>query len=397
MNGEVSKSPSALSTLRRHLHSAPTCLALICILYTLALPLTNKDILKGYLPWYDYILAHGRFAALADNFAQYTPPYLYLLSIGSLANGLLPSFLIIKLIAIAGTLCLASGFFWLITALDYPGATRLPVLWLMLLPTVLLNGPWWGQTDAFYAGPLLFAIGEVLRRRMLTAVMAVGLAFSFKMQAVFIAPLFLALLLTRRIPWAYLPVPLIVYLGMMVPSWLAGRPLHDLLGIYGGQADAYQQLAKNAPNFWTYLEGLHLVTYSTGVPIGLGLGIGATAWLGYMGWREKKLDPETLLLIAAAGAIILPFVLPKMHNRYFFLGDILSFTRAVIFPSARRTRIAALMQAGSLLSGLAFVIGLPAGAPVGAIFMTWALILTLHELRDHFHPQRAAAMIPATF
>ena len=382
MNGEVSKTLSALVELRRRLHSAPACIALICILYGLAIPLTNKDILKGYMPWYDYIVAHGRFAALADNFADYTPPYLYLLSIGSLANGLLPSFLIIKLIAIAGTIGLAFGFFWLISALDYPEARRLPALWLMLLPTVFLNGPWWGQTDAFYAGPLLFAIGEVLRRRPLTAMMAVGIALSFKMQAVFIAPLLLALLLTRRIPWAYLAIPPIIYAAMMIPSWLAGRPVNDLIGIYGGQADTFQQLAKNAPNFWTYLEGVHLVAYSTGVPIGLGLGVGATAWLGYVGWRERKLDPETLLLIAAAGAIILPFVLPKMHNRYFFLGDVLSFARAILFPSARRTRIAALMQAGSFLSGLAFVIGLPAGAPVGAIFMTAAVVLTLHELRD---------------
>jgi len=382
MNGEVSKTLSALVELRRRLHSAPACIALICILYGLAIPLTNKDILKGYMPWYDYIVAHGRFAALADNFADYTPPYLYLLSIGSLANGLLPSFLIIKLIAIAGTIGLAFGFFWLITALDYQGARRLPVLWLMLLPTVFLNGPWWGQTDAFYAGPLLFAIGEVLRRRPLTAMMAVGLALSFKMQAVFIAPLLLALLLARRIPWAYLAIPPIIYAAMMIPSWLAGRPVNDLIGIYGAQADTFQQLARDAPYFWTYLEGGHLVAYSTGVPIGLGLGVGATAWLGYLGWRERKLDPETLLLIAAAGAIILPFVLPKMHNRYFFLGDVLSFARAILFPSARRTRIAALMQAGSFLSGLAFVIGLPAGAPVGAIFMTAAVVLTLHELRD---------------
>ena len=381
-NGEVSKSQSVLVELRRRLDSAPNCLVLICILYALVIPFTNTDISKGYLPWYDYIVAHGRFAALADNFASYTPPYLYLLSIGSLANGLLPSFLIIKLIAIAGTIGLAFGFFWLITALDYQGARRLPVLWLMLLPTVFLNGPWWGQTDTFYAGPLLFAIGEVLRRRPLTAMMAVGLALSFKMQAVFIAPLLLALLLTRRVPWAYLAIPPIIYAAMMIPSWLAGRPVNDLIGIYGGQADTFQQLAKNAPNFWTYLEGVHLVAYSTGVPIGLGLGVGATAWLGYLGWRERKLDPETLLLIAAAGAIILPFVLPKMHNRYFFLGDVLSFARAILFPSARRTRIAALMQAGSFLSGLAFVIGLPAGAPVGAIFMTAAVVLTLHELRD---------------
>src|SRR2546423_1363771 len=34
-------------------------------------------------PWYDYIRDHGGFRALKDDFSNYTPPYLYLLTIAT--------------------------------------------------------------------------------------------------------------------------------------------------------------------------------------------------------------------------------------------------------------------------------------------------------------------------
>ena len=40
----------------------------------------SNDYNTYLLPWYNYIKAHGGFAALKDNFSDYNPPYLYLLA-----------------------------------------------------------------------------------------------------------------------------------------------------------------------------------------------------------------------------------------------------------------------------------------------------------------------------
>src|SRR6266542_4176175 len=48
--------------------------------------------------WYDYFLQHGRWAALKDDFSNYPPLYLYLLSLSTLLP--LPKLYAIKLISI---------------------------------------------------------------------------------------------------------------------------------------------------------------------------------------------------------------------------------------------------------------------------------------------------------
>jgi Gpi18-like mannosyltransferase len=64
------------------------------------LPYGNNDFGDFLLPWYNFILQHGRFEAFGFAFANYSPPYLYLISLGSLLDGWLSPVVIIKLISI---------------------------------------------------------------------------------------------------------------------------------------------------------------------------------------------------------------------------------------------------------------------------------------------------------
>src|SRR5437899_13053179 len=43
----------------------------------------SYDYSRYLQPWYDYIQAHGGFAALKDNFSNYNPPYLYFLALAT--------------------------------------------------------------------------------------------------------------------------------------------------------------------------------------------------------------------------------------------------------------------------------------------------------------------------
>ncbi len=168
----------------------------------------------GYVKvWYFYIAQHGGFAALGGHFSDYNEPYLYLVA----ALSYLPVSPLVGVKVISVCFDLASAYFgYRITRLRYPKGVA-PVcaaVALLLLPTVVVNSSLWGQADALYAAPCLAAVNYLLRRRGWLACGAVGLALSFKLQAVFIVPVLLLAVLKRYIPWRALAmVPVVV--GMM--------------------------------------------------------------------------------------------------------------------------------------------------------------------------------------
>src|SRR6266581_3747348 len=63
---------------------------------------------------------------------------------------------------------------------------------------------------------------------------------------------------------------------------------------------------------------------------------------------KKQLTSAIILKVALVFALAIPFLLPEMHERYFYLADVLSIIYAFYFP--RYFFIAVIMQLCSLLS-----------------------------------------------
>src|SRR5687768_16374589 len=74
-------------------------IGLAVVLRLLLIPFTNYDT-DGYFRWYDFIVRNGIRSALGQNFAIYTPPYIYLLSLVTLGKSLISKIVAIKLIPI---------------------------------------------------------------------------------------------------------------------------------------------------------------------------------------------------------------------------------------------------------------------------------------------------------
>lgn len=356
-------------------------LAGVVLLYLAVMPLSNGDMRNHLLPWTQYILTHGRIDAMADRFSEYTPPYLYLLSFATLLDGVLNEIAIVKAVAIAGTLFLASAMRLLLgrfmparEAWAGAGAT-------LLLPSVVANGPVWGQCDALWSGCIVLFVWAVVGGRMAMAAALLGLAVAFKLQAVFVAPLVLALLLAGRLRWWLLVLAPLTYMLAMLPACLAGRPVEDVALIYLLQGEYFRDLARSVPNIWQILRALVRIPYEIGVIAGLGITAAAVVALA---WKKRRavLTAEGVLLTALAAGIMVPYLLPKMHNRYFFLADVMALAWLLVRRSRRAAWICALTQTGSLLAYATFLLKLTGGAFVGAFAMTAALLLVWRELRD---------------
>jgi len=270
----------------------------------------------------------GGFAAVKLPIGNYNAPYLYFLAAISYLP--IPDLYLIKLFSILFDVVLAWGGFRLVRhfAPQSPNRPLLCFCLLLLLPTVILNGAFWGQCDALYGALTLHALACALERRNRSSLLLLGIAFSFKLQTVFVLPLWGGLWLLRRVRFRELLWFPAAYAATCVPALLLGKPLGDILGVYLGQAAEYSgYLNLNAPNMYAL------------IPHGAEVNTAPAARLGIL---------AAFALAAAAAGAPLGFRRPAahMHERYFFLADVLALAWTCAFP--RSAPCALLVELASL-------------------------------------------------
>ncbi len=322
------------------------------IVHALVLPKLSGDLTDFYVPWYNHAFSSG-FSSLAGTFpsslgntvGNYAPTYYYNLLLLTWFDGWLPSPTLIKLGNVPFLLLLVGATSWLCAGLGCGrrAAWRLGAL-SVLAPVTVANSSYWGQCDVMYGSWVVLSVAALVHRRPALSAVAIGLAFSYKAQAALAGPLYAWALLTGAMaPWH----PLLgvgAWLATLVPAALAGRPWRDLLTVYFSQFQAFDGLNLNAPNFWVNVSDVH---YVVGRDVGLVVSVAATAALIVWAWRRWAKNPTNVLLLANLSTAGLLFVLPKMHDRYLILGNLLSLPLLIV-PGARW--VFAVWQVSSLLA-----------------------------------------------
>ncbi len=340
--------------------------------------LTTPDLIVYNIPWFYHIAASGPVAAFAAPFGNYSPPYYYLL-VGALPlHGLIPAALAVKLVSFACTGLLAMAVWRLLVAIGVAHAARWALV-VPLLPSVMISGAILGQCDALYAAPCVMAVASAIKRRHAAMFLWCGVAFAIKAQAVFGAPFVLAIVIARQIPvrlWLFAPLG---YAAMLAPAALAGWPIANLLTIYLHQSETFADISRNAPNIWMVAQLAGVTTPLVGLAFAAAMGaIGAYA--ARLGATARHFAAPLLLRSALLAPLIVAGLLPKMHDRYFFLADVLSLALAIAAPARDTWRIHAHVQLGSVLALVAYLTGLPWLAALGAVPMISATILVARPL-----------------
>ena len=112
--------------------------------------------------------------------------------------------------------------------------------------------------------------------------------------------------------------------------------------VYGAPT-FYQWLPAGASSMWKWI-GMLLA----------GLAVLALAALAVL--RRERLTPDVLLRFALLTALVIPFLLPEMHERYFYLADVLSISFACRLP--RLFFVAIAVQGASLLCYLPYLLNI---------------------------------------
>lgn len=336
--------------------------------------LDYKDFL---LKWVEYFRLHGGVAALKDSIGNYNVPYLYFLAIFSYIP--VNDLYLIKLLSLCFDYVLAYAGMKLVSLFTESITKRLVIFFLiLLLPSVVLNGSVWAQCDSIYAAFAVLSFYFVLSGRPVLSMVMIALAFGFKLQAIFIMPIFLACLFCWNLKIRHLFVFPLTYVLLVLPAVIAGRPILETITLYMGQTGSIGTgLNYNSPSVFAFYKVF--IDPSAGTLGIFAAGVSIFIFSLVLYFNRTKLKPKVLLISALIFTIAFPFLLPHMHERYFFMADILSLCYAVVNP--KRFHIPVLVSFASLLGYYAYLMKvyfLPMS--FGATALILALLFLFYDL-----------------
>lgn len=259
-------------------------------------------------------------------YVDYTTPYLTILSFISICP-FLNTLLLMKLVSIFFDFVAAFA----VMAIVYDRTKNMTygILGygaLLMVPTVLTNGAMWAQCDIIFTSFVLWSLYFMLKDKPAWSMAFYGIAFAFKLQTLFLAPLYVILWMKGKIKLKhFLFLPLMYVIGM-IPSLLAGKSFWELISVYffqaNGQMDIYA-LSHKFPNIYQLIgTDSFLFEYADA---GIWVTLGALMILMYCFARKQyEMNACLLLRMGMLLTMTVVFFLPHMHERYAILVDVMA-------------------------------------------------------------------------
>ncbi len=262
-------------------------------------------------------------------------------------------------------------------------------LMVIFSPIVVLNSSGWAQCDSIYVFWIIFSLLLLLKEKYFLSLLLLGVAFSFKLQAVFILPFYLFVYFAGRkfSILHFLTVPLMMLLTNL-PAVFFGRKITEIFSIYFGQTMSYKNVSLNYPAFWNLFypeksESFYIIQNPSAIIFTI---VVLAALMAVLLMRRIKLDDRNMIYIAFLSAYTCVFFLPHMHERYSYIYEILAI--AVLFLNKRTIFLMAplyvisFVEYGSYLFALAKPPELYLAFANLAVWMGYTYLLLNEMLKD---------------
>ena len=291
----------------------------------------SGDYINFLNPWFEELKNAGGLKGLATYTGDYNAPYVTLLALLTYIPK--SSIVLIKSLSILFDFLLAFSCSRLVREITKGANKFLEVITyavVIMLPTVILNGAYWAQCDSIYASFVVLSLLYLVKKKYVPSFILLGVAFAFKLQFIFILPLYIVLYFSQKeysiLHFLILPATNII---LCLPAIIAGKPFIECMKIYFNQTQTYSdQLVLNFPSFYNLLNGqaFYLNSFATLLTITL-CGI----MLFYVLYKNIKFNNEKMLTLGLWFLVVVTYFLPGMHERYLFVGEILSIVLYLVY------------------------------------------------------------------
>ena len=348
-------------------------------------------------PWFEELKDSGGLPGLAKNIGNYSPPYMTILAL--LTYLPIDSLTSIKIVSIIFDFISAIAIMKIVEELlkykEYKRKISMLLSGIYLfLPTVFLNSAHWAQCDQIYTSFILISILFLLKNDFKKGIIFWAIAFSFKLQAIFIFPLYVLMYISdhKNIKFSYfLLIPVVVFL-LSIPKVIYS---HDLLvgfNTYFGQANSYSEYASlNFPNFYSIFLKTNVNSNLISNPnqdfnsVGILITFFILITIAFFVYTKKiKFDKKAIIDFGLFSVLITTFFLPQMHERYLFVGDALGILYLVY--NKEKYYIPITIELISLYGYMSFLFSLtPINiSTMGIVFLIIIIIYTKNMINNYF-------------
>lgn len=318
---------SIISFFKKHNQELFVALiTLFAILFRYLLRSYESPDFKVFLSsWCEYLEHNGRFMAIPGIDSDYNVSYLYILSILTY----LPHSYLLKIKLVSCTfdvLCAALVGLLLKSIRKSDKNDLVPLISytiVLFLPTVVMNSAVWAQCDSIYTTFVMLSIFSLVKEKYSLSFVFLGIALAFKLQTIFILPLFIYLYFKSK-KFSFLNFFIIIFINIIVylPSFFLGKSFKQIFSAYTTQTQEYQSTTLNFPNIYNLLPQNYQLLSKPGIILTCAIVLTILFILIYS--KDFEITTERIFDFSLLFIIVCTCFLPAMHERYGYMADILA-------------------------------------------------------------------------
>ena len=167
---------------------------------------------------------------------------------------------------------------------------------------------------------------------------------------------------------------------------MLGRAIFDVILIYATQSNTFHNLSMNAANLYRFIpEHFYLPVVVLGIVFSGFVGLGYSMVVA----RGKvELTVGDIVLAATVSLQLMPWALPKMHDRYFYAFEVMMVILACMEPPL--AFVAMVTQANAILAYFSFdgrtTLGVPLAAQLNTLVLALLAVRLWNALRQPAEP-----------
>ena len=295
-------------------------------------PTTSKDLNTYLLPWCDIIKSNGTKAFLDTYPAHYnySMAYFYILAFVSKVGSNHTQFTyLIKAFSVLFDFSLA----FVIGLISYNVTKRKNTFvygysLALLIPSVFLNSSAWGQCDSIFTFFIALCLYLIIKNKNNYAMLSYGLAIGLKFQAIFFLPIILFLVVKNKIKFTSLLLIFVSFIGINLFSVFLGADLYTaLIRSYIEQLQSFGNASLNFPNLYVLVNDFFAdggVKQKTSLIVFLCFTLAVVFIIfTYLTRKNFTITNDLLIKLSILFVTVIPYFLPRMHDRYLYIADIL--------------------------------------------------------------------------
>jgi Gpi18-like mannosyltransferase len=339
--------------------------------------------------WVAHLRENGHFGGLKTTSANYNAIYLYLCGVLSYLPASWELYVMKLFSCVFDFVCavFSMKIIHQITSSRKMGLLAYAVI--LFSPTVVLNSGVWAQCDSIYAAFMLVSLFYIMVDRPIKSMIFFGVGLSVKLQAVFMLPALILVFIVKKWSVHRLLYVLPGIFTVSIPAWFFGWPPHKWFFNYfaGTEISGSNLLTMNAPTIysWGIIDG------GEWMPI-----LFITAMLMLLGFlvinRKTLMSYNTLLLLFLFCYFAVPFFLPNIHERYFYVGEIAVLLFSLVNPKKFYISFLVIMPAISTYFGYLYGAALFPLMQLSIVMLAGIIFITKWLIESILADQKTSAL-----